>query len=294
MFSYLFALAKFPKKLIIAGLIALFLPAALGGFLALSIRRQIRLERQNVKAPEITLTIIEGWTITDIASYLETRDIFKAADFINLVKNFHTAKYGSFLPKNNKSNLEGFLFPDTYRIFYPKAGTTPANELIKKALENFLKKITPQMQARAAELNMSVYDVVILASIIEKEAGRSAVSPEAKIKLSEEKKNISGIFYNRLKAGLPLESDATINYVTGKSDPTPSAQDLKTASEYNTYLNKGLPPAPICNPGLDSILAALNPAATDYLYFLHKQPSGQAVFSKTFDEHVKNKLKYLK
>lgn len=282
---------EFAKKLIIAGLIALFFSAALGGFLGLLIRRQIRLEKQNLKAPEITFTIIEGWAIKDIDASLAKRRLLKTGDFIALTKSFNAEKYGNFLPKNN---LEGFLFPDTYRIFYPKTGTNPANELIKKSLENFFKKITPQMQTRAAELKISLYEAVILASIIEKEAGKNALSPEEKIKLGEEKKIISGIFHNRLKAKLPLESDATINYITGKNDPAPKAADLKTASQYNTYINRGLPPGPICNPGLDSILAALYPAQTDFLFFLHKQPSGEPVFSKTFDEHIANKFKYLR
>jgi UPF0755 protein len=100
------------------------------------------------------------------------------------------------------------------------------------------------------------------------------------------------VFYNRLKAGMPLESDATVSFVTGTSPI--STADTQIDSPYNTYKYKGLPPGPICNPGLNSILAALYPTASDYLYFLTIPQTGRAVFAQTYDEHLKNKAEYLK
>jgi UPF0755 protein len=93
---------------------------------------------------------------------------------------------------------------------------------------------------------------------------------------------------------MALQSDATVNYATGKNLPSPTLADLEVNSPYNTYKHRGLPPGPISNPSLSSLMAAIYPAETDYLYFLHKQPSGEPVYSKTFEEHVANKLKYLK
>ena len=118
--------------------------------------------------------------------------------------------------------------------------------------------------------------------------------PLGQFLLDEERRIVAGIFYNRLNAGMALQSDATINYFTGKNDPSPLLEDLEKNSPYNTYKNRGLPPTPIGNPSLSSITAVLNPTNTDYFYFLHKQPSGEPVYSRTFEEHVANKQKYLK
>ncbi|MCX6796968.1 MAG: endolytic transglycosylase MltG [Candidatus Doudnabacteria bacterium] len=181
-------------------------------------------------------------------------------------------------------------------MFKPKAdfSNKAGEELIKKALDNFCKKITPDMLSDIKARDLTLFDIITLASIIEKETGRNAITPQQKQMLDEERKIIAGIFYNRLNIGMALESDATINYITGRNNPSPTQEDLSVNSPYNTYKNKGLPPGPISNPSLSSIMAAIYPAQTDYFYFLHKQPSGEAVFSKTFEEHVKNKFKYLK
>lgn len=262
----------------------------------LSWKQKINMEASKAKAPEIKITIIEGWTIKNITEILEKKDYIKSQDFKNALIIFDRSKYPILksLPKN--SNLEGYLFPDTYVVFKPNK-TDPkifANELLKKTLTNFSQKFTPEMEDRARALNMSVHEIITLASIIEKETGRNALALEEKNALEKERKIISGIFYNRLNEGMALESDATINYITGNNNPTPALNDLAIISPYNTYKNKGLPIGPICNPSLSSILAALYPEKTDYFYFLHIQPSGQPIYSKTFEEHVKNKFKYLK
>ena len=129
-----------------------------------------------------------------------------------------------------------------------------------------------------------------LASILEKESGNSTGAVDG----STEREIISGIFYNRLLIGQALESDATINYVTGKDNPAPLTNDLEANSPYNTYKYPGLPPGPISNPSLSSIEAALHPQKSSYYYFLHDQSNGKVYFSKTFDEHLQNKAKYLK
>lgn len=245
---------------------------------------------------ETNITIIEGWRIADLAGYLENKGLVNAQTFLKSAKNFNAAGYDLLASRPGKASLEGYIFPDTYRLFKPETATDEnfGAELIKKALDNLELKFTPQMVAQAKTHNLSIHQIITLASIIEKETGRNAVTEEQKTALDLERKNVASIFYNRLKIGMALESDATINYATGKSNPTPTQDDLDANSPYNTYKNRGLPPGPICNPSLSSILAALYPAQTDYYFFLHKQPSGEPVFSKTFEEHVKNKFKYLK
>ena len=248
------------------------------------------------KLQEINITIIEGWRMADLAGALESKGIIQAATFLKAAQDVNLAHYDLLASRPAKASLEGYIFPDTYRLFKPQnlADEAFGQELIKKALDNFEQKFSQEMVAQAKRKNLTLHQIITLASIIEKETGRNAVTEEQKSALDLERKNVASIFYNRLKAGMPLESDATVNYTTGKNNPTPTQAELDTASPYNTYLNKGLPPGPICNPSLSSVLAALYPAQTDYYFFLHKQPSGEPVFSKTFEEHVKNKFKYLK
>ena len=284
------------KRTLFLSILLVFALSLLGAKAFLSgLNRQPRSATQ-AKAEEVSITIIEGWSLNDLGGYLENKGLLQAAVFRQVAANFNIGGYGLLADKPAKTSLEGYVFPDTYRLFKPKntSDETFAAELVKKALNNFSEKFTPEMQVQAKKDNMSVFQILTLASIIEKETGRNAITPQQKQALDAERKNVASVFYNRLQAGMPLESDATINYVTKKNNPTPTDADLATLSPYNTYLNKGLPPGPICNPSLSSIMAALYPAQTDFFFFLHKQPSGEPVFSKTFQEHIDNKNKYLK
>lgn len=252
---------------------------------------------------EKNIRIIEGWTTRDIGEYFEKENLARKEDLYQIVgypvvgyapvssgaRDF-SDKYDFLKDKPKIAGLEGYMFPDTYRIYKDAS----AEDVIIKMLNNFSSKITEEMRDNIKKKGKTVYEVLTLASIIEKETGRNATSEEAKKNLAEERKIVAGIFSNRLKVGIALGSDATINYITGKGDPTPSLDDLKIDSPYNTYKYRGLPPGPISNPSLSSIVAAIYPADTSYMYFLHKQPSGEPVYSKTFEEHVKNKNKYLK
>lgn len=251
------------------------------------------------KAEEITIQIIEGWSNTEIGQYLEKQGIVGSADFLKSLKKFDPSKY-DFLPPEAQDDLQGFLYPDSYRLFKSLTDRTlttsdqASKTVIAKLLETFGRKLPENAGQLAKKQGLTLYQAIILASIIENETGRNAVSPESKAKLDEERRIVAGIFYNRLNANMALQSDATINYITGKNDPAPLLTDLEIKSPYNTYKNRGLSPTPIGNPSLSSIQAVLNPTKTAYFYFLHKQPSGEPVYSKTFDEHVANKLKYLK
>ena len=184
----------------------------------------------------------------------------KIAELLGDFENFDKEE---FLEKTK--NLEGYLFPDTY-LFLPFAET---EQIIGTMTDNFKKK--------AGDVGK---EIVIMASLIEKEV------PD-----SDDRKIVSGILWKRLKLGMALQVDAVFPYITGKQKVL--LEDLKIDSPYNTYLNKGLPPGPISNPGLDAIDAARNPKESPYLYYLSGQDS-KTHFAKTFSEHLRNKEKYLK
>lgn len=216
---------------------------------------------------EIEIKIIEGWNIDGIANYLDNQGIVLKNDFITSTKNSDYA-----------TNLEGYLFPDTYKIFK----NASADDIIKKMKNNFDKELTEKMRIDIKEQKKTIHEIITMASIIEKE-----------VRSEEDMKIVSGIFWDRIKNRQPLQSCATIGYVLGKNKKRYSFEDTRIDSPYNTYLNAGLPPGPICNPGLRAIKAAIYPKFTDYNYFLSK-PSGETVFSKTYAEHNLNKSKYLR
>ncbi len=231
---------------------------------------------------ETEIKIIEGWTSAEIAQYLESEGLVTAADFYTAAQSTDSRdilpeeKYEFLKDKPAERGLEGYLFPDTYRVYTDSA----AADILKKMLDNFGQKLDAQLRAEIASQGKTVFEVVTLASIIEKE-----------VRLPAEKKLAAGIFSKRLAEGIALQSDATVNFVTGKDTTQPSLEDLQVNSEYNTYLYKGLPPGPICSPGLESLKAVIYPVESDYLYFLTK-PDGTAVFSETYEEHLKNKERY--
>lgn len=230
---------------------------------------------------ERDIKLIEGWNAREIAESLEAQGAINSAkDFLDKIKYYGSATNGyNFLKdKPSKRSLEGYLFPDTYTIY--KDATT--EDILKKMLDNFDAKLTPQMRVDIEKSGLPIFEIITMASIIELEVPKSA-----------DRRMISDIFWKRVEAGMPLQSDATINYITGKNDPSPSLDDLKVDSLYNTYLYPDLPPGPIGNPGVSAIQAAIYRAPNDYWFYLSK-PTGETVFSKDHDEHVRNKQKYLK
>lgn len=231
------------------------------------------------------ITIIEGWDIKDIAQYLENKKLYSQQDFIDATKNNFSEDF-SFLndpPKQvsklKNSNLEGYIFPDSYE-FLPEKNP---EELLRIILTNFNKKLTPDLRKEISLQNKSIFEIITMASIIEKE-----------VKIMDDKKIISGILWKRLKNGVPLQVDSTINYITGKNDHSVYIKDTKIDSPYNTYKYVGLPKGPISNPGIDSILAAIYPKESDYWYYLSANGNGKTIFSKTLEEHNEAVAKYLK
>ena len=221
------------------------------------------------------LTIPEGWRIQQIAEALAERNWIPAEVFIATARVIPPLDW---LPPN-LSSLEGYLFPDTY--FFPAEqleGSLPdrqkAELVINAMLQRFAEVALPLFRQHATPL--SLHEWVTLASIVEREAA-----------VPEERALIAGVFLNRLKAGMPLAADPTVEYALNIQQ-TPARRltlaEVRTPSPYNTYLNPGLPPGPIANPGLASLRAVLEPEETDYLYFVARY-DGTHVFSRTPAEH---------
>ena len=233
---------------------------------------------------ETDVKIIEGWRLTDIGEHLEKEGISTKQKFLSLTESASDWPFDFEKPKAlnaipNNTSLEGFLFPDTYRIYRDD------NELIviKKMINNFADKFTAEMAEDAAKQGRDIFEIVTMASIIEKE-----------VRGHEDMRVVSGLFWNRIKNRQGLESCATLAYILGIDKQIYSLDDTNIKSDYNTYQNLGLPPGPICNPGLNAIKAAIYPIDSEYNYFLSRSDNGETVFSKTYQEHLRNKAKYLR
>ncbi|MDB4940300.1 MAG: hypothetical protein JWO40_725 [Candidatus Doudnabacteria bacterium] len=250
-----------------------------------------RVSKPPVAAPvQIKWRAVEGWTNQNISDDLAQKGIVSKNAFDKqLAQSALTFDY--FGEKVPIKNLEGYLFPDTY--FFAKDAT--AADVINKILANTSTKITPEIVSDIHAQKKTVYEVLTLASIVEREVGRntSTVSASDLATLQTERETVAGIFINRLKGGMPLQSDATIGYITKSKSPSATLAQLQIDSPYNTYKYKGLPPGPIGNPSLSSILAVVHYLPSNYIYFLSK-PDGTAVYAKTLDEQNANKAKYLK
>ena len=226
-----------------------------------------------------TITIPEGYTLKQIAKLCEEKLLIPYDDFMARAKASNYVNDYPFLLDVTDDSLEGFLFPKTYDF----GGREISIDLV-------IRTMLSQYQAEVADLNMeesckklserfgiemTPYKALTMASIIEKEAI-----------LDEERADVASVFYNRMNSGMPLQSDATMGYVL---DHAVEAEDLEIDSPYNTYLNYGLTPTPICNPGIDSIKAALNPNDTKYLYFfiIHEDDYKKHVFSENYDDHLR-------
>ena len=218
------------------------------------------------------LTVPEGTTIEKIALQLEKKGI-KKEKFLSIART-KDLDYLSISLKNKKKiiySLEGFLFPDTYQIPYGSS----ASEIIEIMLKEFKEKIGP-LKSEIQDNEYNLKEIITIASLIQAEG-----------KIDNELKIISSVIYNRLNIRMKLQMDATIQYVLPERKARLLYSDLKVDSPYNTYLHYGLPPGPINNPGLAAIKAALNPADTDYLYYVVVGDDGQHKFSKNYRQHLK-------
>ncbi len=211
--------------------------------------------------PPVRMTFPEGATVRDIAERVaEAFPDISAEDFLTAGKQY-----------------EGYLFPDTY-LFSP---SSDADSIIALMRANFNAKILSLSNDITAS-GHSLSDIVVMASLIEKEARSDTV-----------RRTVAGILWNRLERGMPLQVDAVFGYIFGRDTYSPSFADLKVDSPYNTYTHTGLPPGPINNPGLAALDTALHPAKTDYLYYLTDK-NGVMHYATTYAQHLANQRKYLK
>ena len=221
----------------------------------------------------VKFTIPEGFEFRQIVDRLESNGLINRDTFINIANN-NDFNY-KFLDNVQKgeNRLEGFLFPDTYEV----SKDISEEQLIIRMLDRFNQVFEESYYDRAKELNMSVTEVVTLASIIEREA-----------QLDDERPLVSSVFHNRINKGMLLQSCATVQYILGERKENLTNKDTAIDSPYNTYKYNGLPPKPIASPGKASIVAALYPEKSDYLYFV-LDTNGKHTFSKTYKEHLNAK-----
>lgn len=236
--------------------------------------------------PEVTIRVTEGWRREQIADWIDQQPEvpFSGAEFLA------ASGVGAALPADvgiaaevpPEASLEGFLFPDTYRV----AINADAADLVEKMARNFDAQITPQMRVDAVARGMTFYKVLTLASIVEREAV-----------VGEERPTIASVYLNRLAINMKLQADPTVQYAMGYQADSGEWWNLNLTQEdytsvespYNTYLHEGLPPGPIANPGLSSIMAVIYPEETPYLFFRATcDDSGHHVFATTYEEHAAN------
>ncbi|MBN2544711.1 MAG: endolytic transglycosylase MltG [Spirochaetes bacterium] len=223
----------------------------------------------------VKFTIPEGTTFKQILSILEESEIVTEEEIFAFVNN---PDYLSKIGLAGYKSPEGFLYPETYKFFKG----VQISKVLSSMVELFYEKIEEIYPGYKTLSKDDLYDKIIMASIIEKE-----------VKLKEEADIVSGVFYNRIKSGMRLQSCATVQYILGKPREQLLESDLMIMHPYNTYLNKGLPPGPICNPGYTALNAAFYPDHNNYLFFVVKDPEiGRHHFSSTYDDHLAAKQKY--
>ncbi len=239
---------------------------------------------RGVPKTEVQVKVIEGWTVTDIEKDLVQEFGVSATNVQAVIgeradrRRFDPMWRESFsflkaLPPDR--SLEGYLFPDTYRVWKEQL----PEGLIRKQLQTFQQEVASLPLTEKSLPLKSLDEVIRLASIVEKEVATDA-----------DRRLVAGVFLTRLREGMLLQSDATIQYVTQSGRSRSTATDLRLASDFNTYRTKGLPPAPICNPSLSAIQAVLNPDVRGYRYFL-TDTAGKVYYGKTLQEHAQNRVK---
>ena len=251
-----------------------------------------RLTTGSLAADELVLRIIEGWDLEDIAKEMRRLGL-PAGDSLYSVAGEPAYDYrlGDWSPpawladeypflatKPEKASLEGYLFPDTYRVFRDLT----AEEAVRMFLDNFGRRLTPGHRERVADAGRGLHEIIIMASIIENE-----------VRSDEDRRMVSDIFWRRLGINMALQADSTVNYFTRQQKVAVSSADTWIDSPFNTYRHPGLPLGPISNPGLSAIEAALDPLGNDYWYFL-TDADGSVHYARTLDEHNHNKSLYLK
>lgn len=234
-----------------------------------SLHQVIQLLQQG-KLKSIRVTIPEGYTINQIAEEVAKDGLSSKEAFLEAAKTYVPYQY-MYGPAPVDYKPEGFLFPSTYEI---PVDAKP-NDILKIMTKEMDSKLTPAIRKQIAAKNLTIFEFITLASLVEKEA-----------KYDVDRPIIAAVFLKRLKIGMPLQSCASIQYILGYPKPQLSLEDTQLPSPYNTYLHTGLPPGPIANPGMKSMEAVLNAGDTEYLYFVADK-EGYHHFTKTYEEHLK-------
>ena len=247
-----------------------------GKFTLLEPKTNLRIIKQLVTGKSILkkVTLLEGWTMKKIAGVLESELGINKMDILSICNNQIFTKNQGIPSKT----LEGFLFPETY--FFQESDSP--EEILSQLTKEYKNNVPEELKNRADSLGFSELEMITLASIIEGEAIYNS-----------ERSTISAVYHNRLKLGMKLQADPTIQYIIKDSPRRLLNKDLKIDSPYNTYLHNGLPPAPVNNPGKASILAALFPEENEFLYFVARG-DGYHTFSKTQEEHNRAKREFQK
>jgi UPF0755 protein len=237
-----------------------------------------KLRRGEVIEPavrRVKITFPEGTSIYKMAQILRKDRVSDPDKFEALVEEGITEevrlKHWAIFKYIPSESLEGYLYPDTYWFFE----NTPVKEIVELMVSRFEEMVLPLWKSNSSKTSFTLHEVLTLASIIEKEAKNPA-----------ERAIISSVFHNRLKSDMPLAADPTVKYALEKPTKRVYFKQLSVDSLYNTYKRKGLPPGPICNPGIESIKAAIFPAKTDYYYFVADK-KGSHIFSRTLSQHQK-------
>jgi UPF0755 protein len=248
---------------------------------SMSTREIVAVLTGGATAPSTSLTVLEGWRADQVAQRAEQLQLVEADAILRLVRS--PREHGLTPPDPDSTSLEGYLFPETYQ-FDPRA--TP-RDIVETMIRQFNRRFGTELRRQAASHGLTVKQAVTLASIIEREAAQPSERPI-----------IASVFHNRLAAGMKLDADPTVQYaVAGRDLQTAarygfwkrelSSDDLRFESPYNTYRVAGLPPGPICNPGLESLRAAVAPADTRFLYFVARG-DGSHAFAETPQDHQAN------
>lgn len=238
-----------------------------------------RMVRGDTVPDELTVTYPEGFTLDQIATRTAAQGLRTREEFIAAAVPAGFAEQFPFVKELPAGRtLEGYLFPDTYRVFHDDTAT----DVIQRMLTNFDSKFGEDLRVEATTKKRTLDEIVIMASIIEREVIHD-----------EDMALVSDVLWKRFDEGVGLGADATIRYAVNNWEDPLTVQQLNVDSPYNTRKYRGLPPGPISNPGLRALIAAVRPEASDFYYYL-STPTGETIFSKTNDEHNANKAKYLR
>lgn len=217
----------------------------------------------------VRVTVPEGLNVRQVAKLFAEQGLVDEQEFLAEARSFAPYDYIEAVPEADY-RIEGFLFPDTYDF----ANDVTPRDIMKRMADEFDSRLTQDMRRQAEERQLSIYELVTLASLVEKEA-----------RYPEDRPVIAQVFFKRLAINMPLQTDTTLQYLREEVKEDLSIEDTKVVSPYNTYLHYGLPPGPIASPGMASVEAVLKPADTDYLYFVADR-DGHNHYGYTYDEHL--------